>query len=508
MNWEEWHWLAKVLLCVGVLAWLIWQRRLWCQPVSRMANLAWAGILLIAVATWFGSNPIRNPATIHYWDSYHYYLGAKYFRELNYTGLYDCTVLADAEVPIWNKRIFERDIRDLKNNRMRPARELLDAMPDCRGRFTAARWAAFTADVGFFRARIPRQWYVVQKDHGFNASPAWLLVGGLIANQIALSDATLPWINSIDFALLLAALAAAIWGFGLRATAVAAVVLATLPGAETSWTYGSLWRWDWFAALVAAAACWRRQWWFISGGLLAYAALSRVFPAALAAGPLLLLFWAWRRREPLGTFMRWIAGFVAVAVMLIGLAAVQYDNNVWQEFTDNLGKHAASPLANNMGLATVLTFQREKMISKTVDPRSSNPYAIWEDAKRTASASMQPLLLLLSLAAVVALALVLRRSGNASLAIPLATLVLPFLGVELTCYYYMFLFVTALAIVRWPSIGITLLVGNLAILILETFGLWHDVRFALESLVLVTVFAIAAGTLMRKTGDGVSGQIP
>lgn len=496
--------LFKALLCAAVLAWLIWKRRLWHKPVSRAENLAWAGILLVAVVTWFGT--LRPTALVHQWDSYHYYLGAKYFPELHYTGLYDCTVLADAEVPVWDRRIFERNIRDLVNNRMRPARELLDEVPDCRGRFTAARWSAFTADVGFFRARMPRLWYIVQMDHGFNASPVWLLAGSAIANHIALLETTQPWINAIDFGLLLIAIAAALWGFGLRATAVATVVLATLPGAETSWTYGSLWRWDWFAALVASAACWRRQWRLLSGGLLAYAALSRVFPAALAAGPLLLLFWAWRRHEPLGAFLRWTAGFVGVGVMLIGLSIAQHGVGAWYEFADNLAKHRASPLANNMGLATVLTYQHDKAIQKTFNPQVPDPYIVWKDAKRAANANLQPVLILLALGAVVALALVLRRSNNDALAIPLATLIIPFSGVELTCYYYMFLFATALAVVRWPGIGMTLLTGNIILMVLLAQGLWHDQRFALASLVVVFICAIAAGMAMRKTDDGMNAE--
>ena len=34
---------------------------------------------------------------VHLWDMTHYYLGAKYFGELGYDGLYECIAVADAE---------------------------------------------------------------------------------------------------------------------------------------------------------------------------------------------------------------------------------------------------------------------------------------------------------------------------------------------------------------------------------------------------------------------------
>ena len=36
---------------------------------------------------------------LHAWDTFHYYAGSKYFKELSYDRLYECIAVADSEEP-------------------------------------------------------------------------------------------------------------------------------------------------------------------------------------------------------------------------------------------------------------------------------------------------------------------------------------------------------------------------------------------------------------------------
>ena len=57
--------------------------------------LALGGV--VAFLTFFNFGHLHFHNFVHVWDTYHYYMGAKYFREVGYENLYDCAAIADAE---------------------------------------------------------------------------------------------------------------------------------------------------------------------------------------------------------------------------------------------------------------------------------------------------------------------------------------------------------------------------------------------------------------------------
>ena len=114
--------------------------------------------------------PVRG--VVHEHDAFHYYVGARYFRELGYAQLYRCALAADLEAGLDPGP----RLRDLETNRLLPATTQLDAARACRARFAPERWQAFARDLDWFRARLaPRAWQQIREDHGFNGSPVWLL---------------------------------------------------------------------------------------------------------------------------------------------------------------------------------------------------------------------------------------------------------------------------------------------------------------------------------------------
>ena len=196
---------------------------------------------------------------VHLWDSLHHVLGAKYIDELGYDGLYECIAVADAEDPRLAARADQRLITDLRTNETVTAADVVAHPERCRARFSDPRWTSFKTDVAVFRARFPdADWQRVTGDHGFNASPVWVLAARPFVASAPITDTRLAVLASIDPVLMLAAFAALAWAFGFERAALAAIVWGTYFPARLWWTGGSFcggigWRPCWAASRFVAA---------------------------------------------------------------------------------------------------------------------------------------------------------------------------------------------------------------------------------------------------------------
>jgi hypothetical protein len=63
----------------------------------------------------------------HRWDQFHYHIGAKYLPELDYTRIYQCTAVAEAE-RFGRSATARRPIRDLATEALVPAIRLRDGL--------------------------------------------------------------------------------------------------------------------------------------------------------------------------------------------------------------------------------------------------------------------------------------------------------------------------------------------------------------------------------------------
>jgi hypothetical protein len=141
---------AGTLLLVVRLALPRWQqlparrRRLW--------DGALLGLGLLAAACWWNLFQFNYPIFGHPSETYHYYIGSKYFPELGYTRLYHCTTVADAEVgsPEW---AANRYIRNLETNSLESGQSALADPEACKRHFSPERWRSFRRDVNEFRKR-------------------------------------------------------------------------------------------------------------------------------------------------------------------------------------------------------------------------------------------------------------------------------------------------------------------------------------------------------------------
>jgi len=115
-------------------------------PTRRLRALA--ACLAVAAALAYpnlGFFHVRDRSPIHWHETFHYFMGAKYLPELGYTRLYDATWVAGRELGAVAQI---RQVRDLATYALRDVASI-DA-GSVRARFSAARWQAFKRDLLVF----------------------------------------------------------------------------------------------------------------------------------------------------------------------------------------------------------------------------------------------------------------------------------------------------------------------------------------------------------------------
>mgnify|MGYP001563247960 CR=1 FL=1 len=501
------------------------------NPRSRRRwDRAFAVALGLAILTYFNFGFFHFSNFIHNWDTFHYYIGAKYFPELRYDGLYDCVAVADARSsdPATRSRVAGRTIRDLRTNELVAAATVLGNPGRCTARFSEGRFRSFERDVAWFREReSPERWDELSADHGFNASPVWMIAGSWLANLAPAGDASMHWLAAIDPLYFLAMAAALVWGFGARAASVALLVLATSFPSRFFWTGGSFLRWDWLFFLVAAVALARRGKPLLGGACLACSALLRLFPLGLALGPALAIAWAaaraWRAAPPGERLLtvaaamrapasRPAARFLAGMALLVTVAlpwslAVTSSGpgrsglDAWRQFLGNTEKHSRTPLTNNMGLMTALTFRPAEIGRALHDERAREPWARWKQARLASRERMRWPHRALALGTLIAVALAVRRHHELWVTLALSAAWIPF-ALEMTSYYFAFLVVPALLWRERRNVGMLLLALSACgqLLSLAPFAgmpTWRDEVYSWLSIATIMALAIVLATFAR-----------
>jgi hypothetical protein len=412
---------ANLVLSLAAAGLVLARHRGFVRDARReLAALAALGAVTLAVYT--------NMFTfrVHYHDLAHYYLGSKYFRELHYATLYTAMLRGEAE--LHGGALPAPEARDLAGRGdLVPAGKLLARSQPVRDAFTPERWLAFKADLEFLHGCLGQEYAMVLRDHGFNASPLWPVVGGTLARLVPAGSAwgirSLALLDPLLLALTFAAIART---FGARAALLALIHFCLVYGATFEWVGGAFLRYLWFSATALALCAWQRGRAVLGGALLGCAATLRVFPALfLAAVALGATAEFLRARRPPRAAARAVAGFVLAATALVVLTAlVPPGLEAWVLFAENISRHARAPMANLIGLGPALA-----------------ALVGWDPDTLGTLRALQ--LAVAAPAVAVAVALAARQRplpGAAVLGIPLI-----FAGLSLTAYYYAFLVFLTLA---------------------------------------------------------------
>ena len=426
-----------LFLCAAAVLLSLWAHPRLGLPLRRYR--AALGVLalssLVVYLNFFSFHGARTFVHLH--DTAHYYLGAKYFTELGYEGLYTAMLRAEAEA--YDSHFMTLEARDLTTNELVHIRELLRRSDEVKAGFTPERWRDFVRDVAMFRDALGPQYAGLFVDHGFNPTPLWPALGGALANLVpAGSRAGILALALIDPVLLAAAFAAVVWAFGWDAALLAAIHFCVVFGAGFGWTGGAFLRYLWLASLVVALASLRKERHAFAGGLVALAAALRVFPAFFAL-PILVkaAHSLWRRRRIEPAQRSFLLGLLGVGAGLFLLSGLQGRGlGAWQEFQAHMGVHVDTISPNLVGLTGALAYHETPAKITAEEMR----------AERERRARIHRLQLatffLAAVVAVVLLAPMLDDIAALLLAVPLLLT-----GLDLAGYYYVLL--VLLVIANW-----------------------------------------------------------
>jgi hypothetical protein len=500
-----------------LLIWGWWLRRRG-QPDNhkKLRDYLLGGMGVFALLCWWNLFHYHFDNYLHVWEHYHYYMGAKYFRELGYTRLYTCTAAAEIDQG-FKERVAHRQIRNLVTNHLEGSESIVADPTQCTKYFTSQkRWEQFKADVAFFRSQVSLDtWNNSQKDHGYNGTPVWGIAGSILANLAppgakVLGVRYMDLLGLLDSLLLLAMWGVVLWAFGWRATCVALLYWGTNYPARYWWNGGAYLRMDWLAWSIVGICLVKKNRLAGGGAALTYAALLRIFPGFIVVG-LVLKAAARMVRE-----RKWVLskehwqfakGCIAAMAVLIPLSAAvagggkRLGLDAWigikgddgtqieQGFVQNSAKHLHTPLTNNMGLKTIVAYQYDKRAQLTRNYGLSDPFEVWKDQRNGAFERRKILYGLMIVGFLVLLAWGAEKTDD-WVALCLGAGLIP-VATELTCYYYSFGIAMGLLWAKREELGVGALLVSAATCLIPAIWGWDDDRYTWMSLCYV-MFAVAA----------------
>lgn len=410
---------------------------------SRRAGLPLSLLAAAAALAYFNLGSFHGPNLLHYGELFHYDLGAKYFPELGYDGLYTASV--EAQVASRPDLPVQRALRDLRTNTIVPTATLAEHRREVRARFTPERWRQFVADHEVFLQPGPfARLSDFRLDHGYNPTPTWTFVGRIFAAWLPTTEDNLTLLVGLDAVLLVLAFVAVRRSFGARAAALALIVFGVGYAWRFTWVGGAFLRQDWLVAVVMGICMLERERFALAGGLFAYATAVRLFPVLFLLGLAVVGARILLRREGVRPITRFALGFAAaLALCLIAGSLAGRGPGAWQEFRQKIVLHRANWSTNSAGLELVFLTTPQTMTSRLPASRPlGERIALWQEIMNRLERERRPFYLL---AAVALLLFVAGASWRATPAQAAACGVASVFAVlVLSCYYWAMLLVMPL----------------------------------------------------------------
>lgn len=340
-----------------------------------------------------------------YADVTYYYLNSKYFDELGYSELYPAMLLADEEAGNHLRSI--NTYRDLYTYREVPRDKIYDS--EVKYEFSRQRWQQFKNDVDYLVSHnISGGWSYFFIDHGYNAPPTWTIIGGTLSNLVPVE--LLKWITSIDLVLVVIMFVVIFKVFGINALIYSLLFFVITFSGRWPILGQALLRFDWLAALVVAMAMLKKERHGLAGGLIMYAALSRIFPVLffIPYGFYILFKVIKEKRiDKFGYSFMLGAGTVFLFLVITALLFLG-----WPSFTESaetLHRHSHTYSSHRVGLADAIFFRfettREEMAAYGGIP-----------GKKEAIAGIKPVLYGLGLLSIAAIGMAVYKTKWASYA--------------------------------------------------------------------------------------------
>ncbi len=318
----------------------------------------------------YGTQP--KHAYVHWHEIYHYYLGAKYFPEIGYKGMYETIAYADSisEHPAL-RAIGLRSLR-APTYPIPMAEGLRRGKEEFRPKFTDERWQSFRDDLEAMKNLGDTNWLDLGMfDAGYNPSPSWNVIGNTMANLMPLRQDQawfgdqspewyqIQWLPLFDPLLLVIALGFVTWAFGaLGATAFVLFYMLSEPASMT-WIAGSFFRWTWFVELMIGLSCLKKRHYIPAGIFFGLTATDRIFPLAfLGAAGVGLLADNVRQRNFRPVLKFGISAAITMAIM-VGLSIMMFGTQAWVEFFEKISAHKDLYFVNHIGYRRIAVFGPE-----------------------------------------------------------------------------------------------------------------------------------------------------
>lgn len=400
------------------------------RPVAeRWKKFVGVTLGIAGIVLYFNGFKVGYQKFWHRHDQYHYYFGAKYFRELGYDQLYKCTVVAldelgtvEGEVPQKDPKTGEIVTRkvpinlsaevdpndapagntkvadDARNKKIRnlggdnllfPAYEVLEHREQCTPRakdengnvvspFSLDRWEQFKTDVKFFRLNTLEDkpyWDGMQRDHGYNPPPVWTLTGYLITSLHDASLGFMQFLGLIDELFIVGMFVGIYWAFGWRVFSVSAILWGCQASAPNFWTMGAFLRQDWLFWFVMSACFARKRYFKLAGASMVYSALLRVFPGLVVIGWLVVAgAYIVRRKRMRRDHVQTLIGGTLAAIVLVGASILVVGKNSYRDFYKHtIEVHDQTPLTNHMGLRVMVGHRTECIFPEGFPGIGSSP---------------------------------------------------------------------------------------------------------------------------------------
>lgn len=450
------------------------------------AGLALALAAGLAVIIYVNLGSFHGHTQAHHWEQFHYTLGAKYFPELGYDGLYAASIEAQRET--YPNAPLQPHIRDLRTNEIETsnAPTTIEHRQEVKQRFNLARWRSFVRDNRFFlEENNPGYMAGIRRDHGFNPPPSWTFVARIFAGKMPVNRDSIVGLANLDMLLLAALFVFVFRTYGTRLGCLALVLFGVNYAGRYYWVGGAFLREDWLAAVGIGICMLERRRYRWAGALFGYATAVRIFPVLILFGPGILAVRALLRRER----PRWVLdlgiGFVLALVLALAAGSITGRGvGAWQDFGEAIALHKDTWLSNNVGLDNVLLYDGETFRRELVDFSLPEPWIHWQakmDQKK------EDLKILLLLAKALMLALVATAAWRMDLArSAMLGIVVIFAMVLTTCYYWQILLLVPLLRSRPLLYGALAL--NLGLYALHFATPSFEMRYGLMSWGLLALF--------------------
>ena len=442
------------------------------RVTNRQTRLLLAGgIVALSAIAWTHCFVFINDNPLHVSDSFHYYMGPKYFRSTGYFDLYRC--VAKAERELGHGRDYERAlVRDLDDNRIWPGTWLDSSSGQCRGHFAEDRWVQFKSDVAQFRELMAESIPLPRAlaDHGFNATPFHVSFLRLFTLHSTPTRGTLLAIAQLDSLSLLVAVGAFWWAFGPGFAALFALLVATGGHWGYQWVGGSIGRHVWLAWAAIGIGAARKKRTGLATFALTMAGLHRLFPFVFLGA-----YFVWlaadsvRKRKCTRELRQAAQIFATTLAAALFVTTVSLGPSALGSFGHVLVRHAQTPGGNRLGLPLLLAVGPDRFDSDLENPRLTDPTEVWVQQVKATKRAHWPLQLF---AVVLALALVVRVAWRGATAweVILAASPLVFALQDMTSYDYIWLALLTplvLARERWRAwlVGYVLLTLVLTLLL-------------------------------------------